>query len=61
MLQKLMTHQKVPRSHSIRHESKTEPILGLAEHGARTDHLPAVNEAMYPLVAHLVHEIRKVG
>ena len=63
VLQKLMTHQKVPRGFSIRHESKTEPILGLADivAGARTDHLCAVNEAMYPLVAHLVHEIRKVG
>jgi len=62
VLQRLRSRNEVPRTLSIRHETKQEPLLWLADvlAGARTDHLCGVHLDMYPRLAHRVREIHAV-
>ncbi len=59
VLQRLRSRNEVAQGLSIRHESKREPLLWLADvlAGARTDHLCGVHLDMYPRLAHRVREV----
>jgi len=62
LLQSLKTKSEVPHALSIRHETKTEPLLWLADvvAGARTDHLCNVHTDIYPRLAYRIHHTREV-
>jgi hypothetical protein len=62
VVQKLLSRDLVPKTFSISHSGKDEPLLSLADivAGARTDLACANNEAIYPRIAHLVRETRQV-
>jgi hypothetical protein len=62
VLQKLLARKEVPSDFRISHQSKSEPVLQLADvlAGARSDFLCGVNQDVYPRIAHRVRSTRKV-
>lgn len=62
VLQRLKTKKQVPRSLSIDHATKAEPLLWLADvlAGARTDHLCNVHADIFPRVTHRIRATQTV-
>lgn len=61
-LQRLKNRGIVAQSLTIRHETKAEPLLSLADilAGARTDHLCGLHLDIYPLVSHRIRTVEQV-
>lgn len=62
VLQKLLSHKKVPEDFRIQHADKTELALRIADllAGARSDSLCGVNEEVYARIAHRIRAVRTV-
>lgn len=62
LLQSLRSKDEVPATLTIRHETKDEPLLWLADvlAGARTDHLCGLHTDIYPRLAHRIRDVRQV-
>ncbi|WP_420637742.1 hypothetical protein [Candidatus Poriferisocius sp.] len=62
VLQRLRNKKEVPYTLSISHETKTEPLLWLADvvAGARSDHLCKVYDEIYPLLCHRIRRVHSV-
>ena len=60
--QKLKAKKQLPDKFTMQHGDKTEPLLWLADvlAGARSDHICARHEDLFPLLGHRILDIRTV-